>query len=67
MKIDGFRIELAEIEQVFLAHHLVDQAVALVRNGRLALYLKAAAGSILGPKEQELVREAASRSLTYYM
>ena len=67
VKIDGFRIELAEIEQVFSSHHLIDQAVALVRNGRLALYLKAAAGASLGSKEQDQVKEAAARSLTYYM
>ena len=68
VKIDGFRIELAEIEQVYMQHELVNQAVALVRNGRIAIYLKAAPGkSILGAKEQHEVEEAARRKLTYYM
>ena len=67
VKIDGFRIELAEIEVVFSRHYLIDQAVAIVRGGRIGIYLKAVAGQKLGPKEQESIVEQASGSLPHYM
>ena len=67
VKIGGFRIELAEIEQVYMQHDFVEQAVALVRHDSLVVYLKAAPGHSLGPKEQQAVEAAARRKLTYYM
>ena len=68
VKIDGFRIELEEIENVFAKHNLVEQAVAVVRNNKLIVYLKpSSANSRLSDSEIALIRESASRSLTYYM
>ena len=40
VKIDGFRIELQEIESVYAKHEFVEQAVAVVREGKLVLYIK---------------------------
>jgi acyl-coenzyme A synthetase/AMP-(fatty) acid ligase len=45
VKIDGFRIELAEIEAVFGTHPLVDKAAAIVQDNKLALYIKPSANS----------------------
>jgi len=69
VKIDGFRIELAEIEQVFARSLLVDKAVAIVRHGRLALYIKPSPGLpvAIGPSQLEEMKTTAARSLTYYM
>jgi amino acid adenylation domain-containing protein len=69
VKIDGFRIELAEIENVYASHSLIDQAVAIVRDNKLIVYLKPkqSSGGDLSDVEKESIREAASRSLTYYM
>jgi len=68
VKVNGFRIELAEIENVFALHASVEQAVCLVRGAApaLVLYLK--------PRKEaedsldlEDITSFASRSLTYYM
>ena len=79
VKIDGFRIELAEIETVFAKHVLLDKAVAVVRLGKLVLYVlskscAAAKGSPnpesfakLTEKQIEDIKTEAGRSLTYYM
>ena len=67
MKVNGFRIELSEIENVYNQHEAVDQAVAVVRHNNLVIYLKAAKGCTLSASMQESVRELVSRSLTYYM
>jgi amino acid adenylation domain-containing protein len=69
VKINGFRIELAEIESVFARDATVGQCVALVRNGRLALYVKPAphVGHGLGPAELDALRAGAAQSLAYYM
>jgi len=40
VKIGGFRIELSEIENVYISHMLVDKAIATVRDGHLIVYLK---------------------------
>jgi surfactin family lipopeptide synthetase A len=66
VKIDGFRIELAEIETVFATHSMVDKAVAVVRDGKLALYIKSNNGT-LGKDDLKNVIAQAARSLTYYM
>ena len=67
VKVNGFRIELAEIENVYSLHDAVDQAVAVVRDNALAIYLKPAAGFSLNASELSEVQTFASRSLTYYM
>jgi hypothetical protein len=118
VKIDGFRIELAEIEAVFMTHDLVQKAgtaitcssssslsthlfndedsssffflltssyslthplllyhripslfhtVALVRDTKLVLYIKAASGITLSTAQLGVVQAHAGRSLTYYM
>ena len=65
VKIDGFRIELAEVEAVYGAHPLVEQAVVLVRLGKLAAYLKLRGAG--GERELADIRAHASRALTHYM
>lgn len=67
VKINGFRIELAEIEQVFQLQDGVEQAVALVRNNVLLLYLKASQGHSLDQAERRLVLDGAKKKLTHYM
>ena len=68
VKVDGFRIELAEIESVFLLDERVEQAVALVRNGRrLAIYLQPSSGHTLDSAALDQVFAAAARKLTHYM
>ena len=67
VKINGFRIELAEIEQVYSDHEAVDQAVAIVRNGKLIVYLKPAAGVAITNFVLEAIKTFAMISLTYYM
>jgi acyl-coenzyme A synthetase/AMP-(fatty) acid ligase len=67
VKVDGFRIELAEIESVFGAHPWVKQAVVVVRDGRLVGYLQPSEGRVLSSAELSSIREAAARSLTHYM
>lgn len=70
VKVDGFRIELAEIEAVYMQQADVEQAVALVRNNKLVIYLKltqvARDDAEINPLLDKL-KTAASRSLTYYM
>ncbi|MFI8533786.1 amino acid adenylation domain-containing protein [Streptomyces aquilus] len=39
VKIRGFRVELGEVEAVLAAHPQVEQAVAVVRDGRLIAYV----------------------------
>ena len=69
VKIDGFRIELAEIETVFASSEKVDQAVAVVRNGKLALYVKHSDGddARFEKKDIQQLMAEAGRSLTHYM
>ena len=67
VKINGFRIELAEIEQVYSQHDAIDQAVAVVRNTKLIIYLKPMAGVALTKFVLESIKTLVSRSLTYYM
>jgi len=73
VKVDGFRIELAEIEAVYMQQEAVEQAVALVRNNKLIIYMKLTVEGRSscdkkgeGPLLEDL-RTAAARSLTYYM
>ena len=69
VKINGFRIELQEIESVYMKHDKVDQAVSLVRNGKLVVYLKlkTSDSSISQKQWLENIKVFVSRSLTYYM
>ena len=69
VKIDGVRIELAEIETVFASCGKVEKAVAVVRNGKLALYVKHADGeqARFDKKDVKQMMSEAGRSLTYYM
>ena len=69
VKIGGFRIELQEIESVYAQHDLVQQAVALVRDNKLVLYLKLSSRVSNNDTKKTLqdIKEFASRSLTYYM
>ncbi len=71
VKIGGFRIELQEIESVYMRHPSVEQAVAVVRNGALVVYLKLVLSEASNVRQRSHVlreiRETASRSLTYYM
>ena len=71
VKINGFRIELAEIETVFATHPLIDTAIAVVRDGKLILYVKKAddgsSARKLSKDELNSVFDFAARSLMYYM
>ena len=67
LKLNGFRIELSEIENVFTQHAMVEQSVALVRNGMLILYVKSVRDVVLQPKDIQAIRDEASKSLPYYM
>lgn len=67
VKVDGFRIELSEIETVFSQHPLVRQAVAVVRDNQLVVYILPFEGSALRIPELSSIKELASRSLMYYM
>jgi acyl-coenzyme A synthetase/AMP-(fatty) acid ligase len=68
VKIDGFRIELAEIEIVFMACENVSKAVAVVRNNKLALYVRHTdKEGHFDKKHFQQMMVMAGRSLTYYM
>ena len=45
----------------------IKQAVALVRNGKLVIYLKGLEGKKISEQELVQIRDFAARSLTYYM
>ena len=66
VKVDGFRIELAEIESVFLLDERVSHAVVVLRDARLVLYVKAAAPP-LTEADLEDIRTRAARKLMPYM
>ena len=68
VKINGFRIELGEIENVFAQHNLVDQAVAIVSNNNLVIFLKPASSNCkLTENDLEVIRKSISRILPHYM
>ena len=67
VKIDGYRIELEEIENVYSSHAMVDQAVAVVRDNKLMLFFKATQGRTMTNDDIRMIDEFASRSLTHYM
>ncbi|WP_234545437.1 AMP-binding enzyme, partial [Streptomyces shenzhenensis] len=62
VKIRGFRVELGEVEAVLAAHLGVEQAVAVVREGRLVGYVTGA-----DEVDGEDVRAFAARRLPDYM
>lgn len=81
VKIDGFRIELEEIERVFLhsaPEKCVDVCVAIVRNKKLILYIKPKPARetdlvnvsndlIISQTQIEEMKKEAAKSLMYYM
>ena len=73
VKVDGYRIELAEIESAYIQQPTVEQAVALVRNNKLVVYLKLSAEGkqVLNESGEDFVTEElksqVAKSLTYYM
>ena len=69
VKIDGFRIELAEIENVYSKIPIVDQSVAIVRENRLLLYVKLKKGAEddWSERTEAEMHQLAARSLTHYM
>ena len=67
IKVNGFRIELQEIEVVYNQHTLLEQTVALVRSGKIVLYMKARGKKELSSSDLEDIRKYASKSLMYYM
>ena len=67
VKVDGFRIELAEIENVYGQYPLVEQAVVIVRLGKLSAYLKIRDNQTHSLKQLQDIKDFVSRSLTYYM
>jgi len=68
VKIDGFRIELQEIENVYISHPLVEQAVSLVKNKRLVIYIKPSSKDRkMCALQQQEVHDFARKQLMYYM
>ena len=67
VKVNGYRIELSEIENVFSKHGNCDKCVALVRNGMIIGYVKTKGGVKLTEKLIEAMKAEASRSLPPYM
>jgi acyl-coenzyme A synthetase/AMP-(fatty) acid ligase len=69
VKVNGFRIELAEVEMAISACERVRQAVVIVRQGQLAAYVNLTNESSLEDKtsiRRELLQVVA-RSLPHYM
>ncbi|MFI8537654.1 amino acid adenylation domain-containing protein, partial [Streptomyces aquilus] len=60
VKIRGFRVELGEVEAVLAAHPQVEQAVAVVRDGRLI-------GYVVGDVDSGELRTHAAARLPEYM
>lgn len=67
VKINGFRVELAEIEAVYEAHSSVEKAVAVVREGQLVAYLKGKGAGLLSDADIMAINVLSNRSLTHYM
>ena len=67
VKIDGYRIELAEIEQAYSQHPLVEQAMVVVRKGKLSAYLKPKEGRDLTHHQLQAIQTFIAKSLTSYM
>eukprot|EP00981_Chlorochromonas_danica_P002495 scaffold474_cov169-Ochromonas_danica.AAC.30 len=80
VKIDGFRIELEEIEKVYMEDDHIEKAVALVRSNKLVLYILPKANTPVitnnkdgvpeysfTPELLESIHNKARAKLTYYM
>jgi len=67
VKVNGFRIELQEIEVVYNQHPLLEQTVALVRSEKLVIYMKARSSRKLNSTDLEDIKKFVSKSLNYYM
>ena len=65
--MNGYRIELAEVELAFSASPLVEQAVVLVRHGQLAAYVTLGSGSGGVANIREELTTFVGKSLTTYM
>eukprot|EP01039_Chlorochromonas_danica_P000739 gene739-803_t len=81
VKIDGFRIELEEIEKVYMEDDHVEKAVALVRSNKIVIYLLPSKDTPvtdisddptvpehkLSRELLQRIHERAATKLTYYM
>ena len=67
VKVNGYRIELAEVEAVLGAYPPVAQAVVVVREGKLVAYVTGAQGAVFDERELARLNAFAARSLTSYM
>jgi amino acid adenylation domain-containing protein len=65
VKIDGYRIELQEIEHAYMRHDLISKAVALVRDGKLIIYIQSTVD--FSKKDFEDLKAFVGVSLPIYM
>ena len=65
--MNGYRIELAEVEIALSTFEAVEQAVVVVRGGQLVAYVKAVSGEELSPPRIQQLRAHAAKTLTSYM
>ncbi len=69
VKVNGYRIELAEVEFAYEQHNTVAQAVAVVDDGALLVFVKPAEGITAGLTAADLksIGELVKRFLPVYM
>ena len=67
MKVNGYRIELAEVEAALLAHPKVEFCVVIVRKAQLIAYVTSAGEGVLSAKDIDHLRLFIGRSLPSYM
>ena len=67
VKMNGYRIELSEIENVLIKHELIEMIVVLLRQNKLVAYIKLNSSQVLTISIIEMFKTYASKDLTHYM